>query len=151
MAEQPKSRAKSLVSKHAQKLRFAIVGGANTALDFILLFLFTGLGVDKILANYFSTGLSLVFSFFANKSFTFKHKTGNAKKQFALFLIITITGLWVIQPIIIWVSTSALEPYITSEPINLFIAKLIATVASLIWNYLLYSRLVFKKTEEKDV
>lgn len=151
MVEQPKSRAKSLVGKHAQKLRFAIVGGANTALDFILLFLFTGLGVDKILANYFSTGFSLIFSFFANKSFTFKHKTGNAKKQFALFLIITITGLWVIQPIIIWISTSALEPYITSEPINLFIAKLIATVASLIWNYLLYSRLVFKKTEEKDV
>ena len=150
MTSQPKSRAKTLVKKHAQKVRFVIVGGANTALDFILLFLFTGLGVDKIVANYFSTGISLIFSFFANKSFTFKHKTGNAKKQFTLFLIITIIGLWVIQPIVIWFSTSALAPYITSEPINLFIAKLIATVASLIWNYLLYSRLVFKKTEEKS-
>ena len=150
MPEQPKNRTKSLVSKHAQKLRFAVVGGANTALDFILLFLFTGLGVDKIVANYFSTGLSLLFSFFANKSFTFKHKTGNAKKQFTLFLIITLVGLWVIQPIIIWISTTSLEPYITNEAVNLFIAKLIATVASLIWNYLLYSRLVFKKTEGKE-
>ena len=148
MTEQ-NSRTRALVKKHAQKVRFMIVGGANTALDFILLFLFTGLGVDKIVANYFSTGISLIFSFFANKKFTFKHKTGSAKKQFALFLIITLVGLWVIQPIIIWFSTSTLTPYITSEPINLFIAKLIATVASLIWNYLLYSRLVFKKTEEK--
>lgn len=135
------------IKKHAQKIRFIIVGGANTALDFILLFLFTGLGVDKIVANYFSTSISLVFSFFVNKSFTFKNKDGNAKKQFGLFLLVTIIGLWVIQPIIIWLSTNALTPYITNEPLNLFIAKLIATVASLIWNYLLYSRLVFKKSE----
>jgi len=131
--------------KHGDKLRFAIVGGANTALDFILLFLFVNLGVDKILANYFSTGASLIFSFFANKSFTFKNKTGNAKKQFAAFLLVTITGLWVLQPIIIWLVTSALESQITNESILLFIAKLVATVGSLIWNYLLYSRLVFKK------
>jgi putative flippase GtrA len=131
--------------KHADKLRFAIVGGANTALDFILLFLFVNLGVDKILANYFSTGASLIFSFFANKSFTFKNKTGNAKKQFAAFLLVTITGLWVLQPIIIWLVTSMLESQITNESILLFIAKLIATIGSLIWNYLLYSRLVFKK------
>jgi len=131
--------------KHGDKLRFAIVGGANTALDFILLFLFVNLGVDKILANYFSTGASLIFSFFANKSFTFKHKTGNAKKQFVAFLLVTITGLWVLQPIIIWLVTSALESQITNDSILLFVAKLIATIGSLIWNYLLYSRLVFKK------
>lgn len=135
----------ALLKKHAEKIRFIIVGGANTALDFAILFLLTFLGVDKIVANYFSTGAALIFSFFANKTFTFKHKSGNAKKQFALFLIITIIGLWVIQPIIIWASTSIMAPYIPNEAINLFIAKLIATVASLIWNYILYSRIVFKK------
>ncbi len=139
-----------LLKKHGDKIRFAIVGGANTVLDFALLFLFTGLGVDKFVANYFSTGISLIFSFFANKSFTFKNKTGNAKKQFAAFLLITIIGLWVIQPIIIWITSMALSPYIQSPEINLFIAKLVATVASLIWNYLLYSKLVFKKLEDKS-
>ena len=131
--------------KHGDKLRFAIVGGANTALDFILLFLFVNLGVDKILANYFSTGASLIFSFFANKSFTFKNKAGNAKKQFAAFLLVTVTGLWVLQQIIIWGVTTLLESQITNDSILLFIAKLVATVGSLIWNYFLYSRLVFKK------
>lgn len=140
-----------LLKKHADKFRFAIVGGANTALDFGILFFLTFLGMDKIVANYFSTGLSLIFSFFANKSFTFKHKEGHAKKQFALFLIITLIGLWVIQPLIIWGSTSALEGTITNDTANLFIAKLIATFASLVWNYILYSKIVFKKlsTEEK--
>lgn len=134
-----------LLKKHAQKIRFAVVGGANTALDFAILFILTFAGLDKIVANYISTGASLIFSFFVNKSFTFKHKTGNAKKQFALFLIITLIGLWVIQPVIIWGVTSTLASVVTNEAVNLFIAKLIATVASLIWNYLLYSRIVFKK------
>lgn len=134
-----------LLKKHADKFRFAIVGGANTALDFGILFFLTFLGMDKIVANYFSTGLSLIFSFFANKSFTFKHKEGNAKKQFALFLVITLIGLWVIQPLIIWGATAALETTITNDTANLFVAKLIATFASLIWNYVLYSKIVFKK------
>lgn len=134
-----------LLKKHAQKIRFGLVGGANTALDFAILFILTFAGLDKIVANYISTGASLIFSFFVNKSFTFKHKTGNAKKQFVLFLVITLIGLWVIQPVIIWGVTTVLTPTITNEAINLFIAKLVATIASLIWNYLLYSRIVFKK------
>ena len=133
------------LAKHADKLRFAIVGGANTALDFLVLFLFVNIGVDKIAANYISTSVALVFSFFANKSFTFKNTDKNSKKQFAIFLVVTLAGLWILQPIIIWVVSMSLAPYITNEAALLFVAKLIATVASLIWNYLLYSRLVFKK------
>lgn len=134
-----------LLKKHGEKIRFIIVGGVNTALDFGILFILTFLGMDKIVANYFSTGIALIFSFFANKSFTFKHKTGNAKKQFILFIVITLFGLWVIQPIVIWGVTSALTPYGLGEAISLFIAKLIATFASLIWNYIFYSKIVFKK------
>lgn len=133
------------LAKHADKLRFAIVGGANTALDFLVLFLFVNIGVDKIAANYISTSVALVFSFFANKSFTFKNTDKNSKKQFAIFLVVTLAGLWILQPIIIWIVSISLTPYIANEAALLFVAKLIATIASLIWNYLLYSRLVFKK------
>ena len=134
--------------KHGDKFRFVLVGGANTALDFILLFLFVNLGVNKIVANYFSTGLALIFSFFVNKSFTFKNKDGNAKKQFAIFLLVTLSGLWVLQPIIIWASSPILEPYISDSNLLLFVAKLVASVATLVWNYLFYSRLVFKKVKK---
>jgi len=137
-----------LLKKHAEKIRFILVGGVNTALDFGILFLLTFLGLDKFIANYISTGTALIFSFFANKTFTFKHKSENAKKEFILFLVITLVGLWVIQPIVIWIATSLLDPVITNDAINLFIAKLIATVASLVWNYFFYSRVVFKKNTE---
>lgn len=136
------------MKKHAEKFRFALVGALNTALDFALLFLFTGSGVHKIPANYLSTGIALLFSFFVNKSFTFRSKSGDARKQFALFLIITLAGLWILQPVIILSVDNLLASTGWSENIILFVAKIVATVATLIWNYLLYSRYVFKKQEK---
>jgi len=140
---------KELAKKHAQKIRFGIVGMANTALDFALLFLFVGLGINKIPANYFSTGISFIFSFFVNKSFTFKSKTGNAKKQLLLFIIITIIGLWVIQPLVITAVAGLLATSGWAAAYILFIAKVVATVASLVWNYILYSKIVFKVIESE--
>jgi putative flippase GtrA len=133
------------LKKHADKLRFAIVGGANTALDFGILFVLVFLGMDKIAANFVSTGIAFIFSFFVNKSFTFKSKGGNVKKQFALFLLITIIALWVIQPIIIALITNLLSATAIPDSVALLIAKLIATVASLVWNYVFYKRFVFKE------
>ena len=138
-----------LAKKHAEKIKFGIVGIANTGLDFLILFILVALGLDKIPANYISTGTSFIFSFFVNKSFTFKSKSGNAKKQFALFIVVTIIGLWVIQPLIITAISALLVNTGWASAVILFIAKIVATFASLVWNYLFYSRLVFKKTEEK--
>ena len=134
-----------LLRNHAEKIRYMLVGGFNTALDFVLLFTFVALGIDKIPANYLSTGIAMVFSFFANRKFTFKDSSQRKKRQFTLFIIVTVVGMWVIQPIVIWTVTTVLGSMITNQSILLFIAKLIATGASLVWNYYLYSRVVFKK------
>ena len=136
----------NLLKKHAEKLRFAIVGGANTALDFAVLFLLVNFGLDRIPANFISTSVAFVFSFFVNKSFTFKSTGGNAKKQFAVFLLITMFGLWVIQPVIITAFAWLVSGLGLQSSVVLFIGKLFATVATLIWNYVLYSRFVFKKS-----
>ena len=134
-----------LLRNHAEKIRYMLVGGFITALDFVLLFTFVALGIDKIPANYLSTGIAMVFSFFANRKFTFKDSSQRIKRQFTLFIIVTVVGMWVIQPIVIWTVTTVLGSMITNQSILLFIAKLIATGASLVWNYYLYSRVVFKK------
>lgn len=95
------------------------------------------LGWDRIAANTIATGSAFVFSFFMNRTFTFKAKQGNIKKQLFLFVIITLSGLWVIQPIII-----SLIP-------NLLIGKVIATGVTLVWNYIFYNKVVFKVHERK--
>jgi putative flippase GtrA len=137
-----------LIKKHAEKLRFGAVGGANTVLDFGILFILVLFGLDKFVANFISTSTAFLFSFFLNNSFTFRSKSDNAKKQFALFFVITLFGLWVIQPIIITVVTWGIGSLHLSAPVVLFIGKLLATVVTLVWNYVLYSRYVFKKGDQ---
>lgn len=132
---------KELLKKHESKLRFALVGGTNTVIDFGILFLLHGLGLNKYVANIISTSVAFIFSFFANRSFTFKSKK-DARKQAIPFLFVTLTGLWILQPAVIWLVL--LPSQGLDQNIALFIAKLAATVVSLVWNYVLYSRFVFK-------
>ena len=140
-----------VVKKYADKLRFAIVGSINTALDFSILFILTMLfNIPKELANFISTSVSFLFSFFANKQYTFKSTSKNLKRQFLLFTIVTLFGLWVIQTIIIAATTPVFTNLGINKPAALLISKLIATVASLIWNYTLYSRVVFKKPKNSS-
>lgn len=140
-----------IAKKHADKLRFAIVGGVNTALDFSILFILTMLfNIPKELANFISTSVSFLFSFFANKKYTFKSTSKNLKRQFLLFTAVTLFGLWVIQTIIITAITPVFTNLGVNKPAALLISKLIAAAASLIWNYTLYSRVVFKKSKNSS-
>ena len=137
-----------ILKKHADKLRFGIVGGANTAIDFGILFsLVNFLKFPIIYSNIVSTSVALIFSFFANKKFTFKYKDQNTKKQIITFFGITLVGLWIIQPIIITLVGALLFYFSFDKNIVLFIGKIIATCITLIWNYLLYRKFVFKQQD----
>lgn len=132
----------------AEKLRFLAVGLTNTAIDFILLFLLTHTGLYVIVANYISTTIAFVFSFAANKKFTFKTKNANLKRELAQFLIVSLIAAWIIQPVVILGVTSLAQSLFTVEgPGVLLIAKILATIAAISWNYVLYSRVVFKHAD----
>ncbi len=134
-----------VLKNNPQLLRFGIVGGANTALDFGLLFVFKFIGIPVEIANIMSTGLAFIFSFFANKKYTFKTTNTNIIREMILFVIITLTGLWGLQTLIIALTHNPLTQLMGNTDVALLVAKLLATVASLTWNYLFYSKLVFKK------
>ena len=133
------------IKNNPQLLRFGIVGGANTALDFGLLFVFKFIGIPVEIANIMSTGLAFIFSFFANKKYTFKTTDTNVIREMLLFVIVTLTGLWGLQTLIIAGLHAPLTEMIKNTDVALLTAKLVATIASLTWNYVFYSRLVFKK------
>jgi len=130
--------------RNAEKLRFGFVGGLNTAIDFGLLFVLTSLGFDKIASNYISTTTAFLMSFALNKKFTFKNNSPSNKKQFIAFTFVTLAGLWLIQPFIIFICLSLTESFSIGNHLGLVVAKLIATIVTLVWNYLFYSRFVFK-------
>ena len=131
--------------KNSAPLRFGIVGSINTALDFGLLFILKSLGLPVITANILSSTCAFGFSFLANKKYTFKAKGGDVRREILLFIIVTLFGLWVLQSIVIQVILWLFTPAQGHESLLLVIAKLLATVVSLTWNYLLYSKVVFKQ------
>ena len=128
-----------------RKKRFSLVSALSTGLDFGILLLLTSLGMGTIAANYISSSIAFVLSFFAHKKISFKTNDRHIKREVPLFIIVTLTGIWGIQPVIIW----AVQPYTTDLPvygfIGVIIAKAIASMTTYIWNYLLYTRLVFRK------
>jgi putative flippase GtrA len=134
-----------MIQNKSQKVRFLAVGGVNTAIDFGLLFLLKAFGLPTISANVISTTTAFCFSFFANKKYTFKTTDTNIKREIVLFVIVTLFGLWVLQTLVINVVTFELAFAHLPAGLVLLIAKLLATAVSLAWNYILYSRLVFKQ------
>jgi len=134
-----------LAKKHAEKLRFAIVGGLNTVIDFAILLTLTSIGIPAAIANYPSSTAAVIFSFFANKKYTFKTTGTNLKREIILFLIFTLFCAWVIQPLTI-IAIQSLLGFLGLQPqVLVIIAKIIATIVTLVWNYLTYSRFVFRK------
>ena len=139
-----------IIKNKREKGRFALVGAISTSLDFGILFILHTLGLTSIVANFFSTGTAFCFSFVVNRSFTFRDSVVNPKKQLLLYFLFTFFGLWVLQPLIIWMVEPALEDLIHRADMRLFIAKLLATGVTLLWNYFSYSRVVFKKHDNKE-
>jgi len=136
---------KQVIKNNSQVLRFSAVGIVNTVIDFGLLFTLKALGLPVISANIISSTIAFIFSFFANKKYTFKSHGGNLVREIALFTIVTLFGLWVIQSVVIYVTYPWISELTNSTSSGLLISKLIATIASLLWNYTLYSLVVFKK------
>lgn len=135
-----------LIKNRAEKIRFLVVGGLNTLVDFALLIILTTVGVDKIVANYISTSSAFLFSFALNKNYTFKSKKTNTKKEFILFAAVTLSGLWILQPAIFYLMDFALSTIIADKQVLLVVEKIIATTLTLIWNYVFYSRVVFRRS-----
>ncbi|MDR0957542.1 MAG: GtrA family protein [Candidatus Nomurabacteria bacterium] len=127
------------------RVRFVLVGGFNTALDFGIMNALMMIGLPQLVANTISTGISMVSSFLLNKKWTFRAKGKNYKREVALFFIFTIIGIWIIQNGVIWLLGNIVPTFGLPDWIYRNALKLIASVPSLIWNYVTYRKIVFRK------
>lgn len=130
-----------------KQLKFTIVGALNTAIDFSIFIILTTLGFNSVFANIISTSCGMGCSFLLNRSFVFGSSNSKTHVEIVKFLGITLIGLWVIQNIIIigcnWLFGSLFA--IHHDIILNLISKLLATGASLVWNYYWYKNYVFKE------
>ncbi len=136
---------------------FGLVGVANTALDFIIYNLLTR-KIPRISANICSTSVAMAFSFAAN-FFVFQPRTFDAPEQATKFIIVTAVSLYVIQNLVIYLTTNVwLRPVILANNlkgkfsatrdwsegfIGKNTVKLLATGCSMVWNFLWYRYYVY--------
>lgn len=142
-------------------IKFCLVGVVNTLLDIGLFLVLRGAGVNLVVANIISTSVAIMVSLILNYNYTFKETEKLTKTKLFLYVAITLTGLWILQPIIIFSVTSLnnLVNYIdlTSglfghrETLVNLIPKLFATAFTVVWNYYLYKRFVFNSKEDIKV
>lgn len=134
---------------------FGIIGVLNTSIDIgVFIFLKSILNIDNqsnwiVLINLTAIVAAIIFSYFANKNFTFKNKSKTNSREISSFLIVNLLGFIV--------NTTILRLTITILPINLtlpltlilidpaLIAKIIATIASMVVSFIGYKFFVFHK------
>lgn len=118
-------------------LKFLISGGSAALIEYIVFLILNSLlRVDVIVANTVSFSCGLVVSYMLNRVWVFK-SAADHKKQFASYLLLAVINL-VLSNILVWL----LVHVVVIAP---FIAKFLTMGAVASWNYLIFSKIIFKK------
>jgi len=134
--------------------KFVVIGFMNTAIDFAVLNLLmwqTGIykGQWIILLNAIAFAVAVINSYFWNKFWTFRAKEadepGEIAKEFSQFIVVTLIGLAINSSIVFGVTTFIPPFFDLSPELWANLAKAAATGFSLIWNFIGYKFIVFKK------
>lgn len=144
--------------------KFGVVGVLNTLIDvtiYNLLSRGTTATAALVRANFVSTTIAMLFSFFANQIFVFQANRRETVRQALFFFPITAFGLYVLQNGTIFILTTyltgvvnfgvsfahllGLSKFLSDAFIIKNGVKAAAIVVSMVWNYLMYKKVVFKK------
>ncbi|MDD5605869.1 MAG: GtrA family protein [Patescibacteria group bacterium] len=131
-----------------QILRFSITGMLNAGVDFGILNLLIKLaGWAPVWANTISFSSAVIVSYCLNKYWTFKDTQPQHLRQFPTFVIVSVVGLG-LSNLLVHFGTSCLvhNPFFEiSFTWSYNLAKAVSAGIVLIWNFLAYKYLVFKK------
>lgn len=121
--------------EHAKVLRFLFSGGLAATIEGGSFYLLHGLKLPIILANTISFMCAITVNFFMNKLWVFPNN-GNISRQVVLYFSLAGVNL-LMSNIIIWLIIN--EAHVSS-----LIAKVITMLTIALWNYLFFSKLIFK-------
>jgi len=136
--------------------KFVVIGLTNTAVDVgilnvLMVLTQTYSGKNIFLLNSVSFVVAVIHSYFWNKLWTFKVKRTDATKEFLQFLVVSVVGL-LINGTIVYMITTWINPMFDFSAVSWAnAAKITATVISLVWNFIGYKFIVFKKSENQVV
>lgn len=142
---------------------FALVGVANTILDFAIYNVLTaeGVGWQRIPANVVSATVAMTFSFILNLLWVFNPQHRLVPKRAIRFLWVTSCALYGVQNLVLWLGSGVWAGPVDQlaaacarafslaagqeDLIARNVVKGLATVASLTWNYFWYRFYVYRE------
>ena len=143
--------------------RFLSVGIFNTLFDLsILNVLVFFVHLPALVANLISASTSMSVSYFLNHHIVFRHTESHSFKKFAHFFAVTGIGILGIQTLVIYLVTHFVGPHdtslthtlrhlgfrhITGRVVDLNVAKLLAVLTAMTWNFMIYHFVIFKKAD----
>src|SRR5664280_1142457 len=83
-------------------VKFLSVGLVNTSVDIGIYTILVALSMSPIVANYVSTSCGMFVSYNLHKRYTFDFRGPSKRHGIMLFVLVTLAGLWVIQPLAIY-------------------------------------------------
>jgi len=130
--------------------KFFLIGMLNTGIDFGVLNLlmrlfgiYEGNGIIPIKATAFF--VANINSYFCNKYWTFKQgQQEHAAQEYSKFLIISGVALG-IHLLVVYSMTTYIPPMIVGKELWANLANCLASGLALIWNFIGYKFIVFKK------
>ncbi|MBF0565180.1 MAG: GtrA family protein [Nitrospirae bacterium] len=135
-----------------QFARFALVGVLNTGIDFLVLnveTLLSGLttGPHYAAQKAFSYFCGVVFSYYANKRWTFRDSSREGQAwKFAQFIVVSLVGM-AVNVAAASFTVSIAGRYLTLPPqVMVNAGALAGTAAALLWNFIGYKLWVFRSS-----
>ncbi|HEV2402959.1 MAG TPA: GtrA family protein [Candidatus Saccharimonadales bacterium] len=148
-------------------IRFMSVGAINTATDITLLNIFAlAFHIPTLIANLMSASISISMSYFLNHHIVFRSIDKHSWTKFAHFFILTGFGILAIQTLVIYSITHLLAHHLIAvsqfelamglrslsvRAFTLNIAKLLAVVVAMIWNFCMYHFIIFRNKKDLQV
>lgn len=121
--------------RNGHLVKFLVVGVASFAIDLGLLALLHEVGgVDLWIATPIAFLASLVFNFLVQRKFTFQSEV-RAHVSFLKYVALVVFNV---------VATDVIVNVVAAAGISYAVGKVIATVSTTVWNFLLYKHWIFK-------
>jgi putative flippase GtrA len=142
--------------------RFALVGLANTSINFgVLNYCFYALQWNRYISAFIATLIAVAISFILNRSFVFGSRD-RAVRQLVLFIVVTLTGVLLVQNMVYAVSNLILEGHeallintvhaifgfkVAPNFVDINTSNILGAIGAMFWNYNGYKLFVFKDSK----
>ncbi|ANE45715.1 hypothetical protein SY83_04710 [Paenibacillus swuensis] len=117
-------------------LKFGLVGVLNTAVDFLVFAGLSAAGVGVLPAQWISYGSGVANSYIWNRKWTFREQVSGSVSEFVKFILLNLMTL-VIVSLLLW-------GMIHGMGFSLYLAKILATLLSVIINYIGSRTFIFR-------